>query len=1018
MTPPTSFRLLVLSLTLATLHPLPAAGQGLRVPEGFEVVEYADNSLATNIYCLTLDSKGRVIVSGPGYVRLLLEGPDGKATRAVDFAGAPKDGAMGLCWDGGDLLAVGGGGLLRWSDADGPGRDKPPQLLFACKTGGEHDSHAIRRGPDGWLYLLCGNHARIPDTLRDLSSSLRTLSGKSPFPNPLADKTTSPLKAPVAGCVLRFPPDFRGVEVVADGFRNAYGMDFNGKGELFTFDSDNERCVSLPWYEFTRCYHVVPGGHYGWRAPQLAESWRLPPAAADVVPPLATLGRGSPTGVICYKHTQFPARYRGGLFLLDWTFGQVWFVSLTRSGSTWEGKPERFLTATGENGFAPTAAAVHPGTGDLFLSIGGRGTRGAVYRIRYRAGLAEVRPAEVAALQPAAHSLDWHPDLHAGLLEQAGSRDLHVRRRALDDLRRHRNHFSPAEVAKVLHDNAGEPDRLIRQAAAALLADLPREQRDAASLQLTDTWSLLTRHLANPGFGILSVVQDSKAPWPARREAARLLQLALGDVTAPSVRGTVWEGYTRRTPVPEPPRGLAAALRRVFPSGDPDLDREVARLWALLADDDPKGPEQLATRWTERSDPIDDLHYLIVLGRLPAPRSETLTRQTASALLALDQKIEARKTTRDSHWPLRLGELHAGLAARDPRLNRALLEHPAFGRPDHVVFTHAPGFDRKAAAERFLAIAARNRDFAWNAELIGLLGEAAPERVLPLLRSLWGEAGLDEAILPVLARHARPEDRDKLRSGLSSPRLSIVRVCLSALERLPAPTERDTLREETLALIKALRQVPAGKEEDALRTKLSARLRTLTGQKRTTLDEWVAWCRTTWPERAVSLLDIDGVDLAGWQKRLAGVDWEKGDVKRGSAVYVKASCASCHSGAQALGPDLVGVAGRFSRADLFTAIVQPSKDVSARYRTTLVSTHDGKTHQGLIVYEATDSLLLLTGPGSTVRLTPGQIAEKRATAVSLMPPGLLDRASNQDLADLYAYLKSLSSKGRGKTDRE
>ena len=60
---------------------------------------------------------------------------------------------------------------------------------------------------------------------------------------------TSPIKDPVAGCMLRFPPDFKGCEIVADGFRNAYGFDFNSDGEWFTFDSDNERCVSLPWYE-------------------------------------------------------------------------------------------------------------------------------------------------------------------------------------------------------------------------------------------------------------------------------------------------------------------------------------------------------------------------------------------------------------------------------------------------------------------------------------------------------------------------------------------------------------------------------------------------------------------------------------------------------------------------------------------------------------------------------------------------------------------------------------------------
>ena len=85
-----------------------------------------------------------------------------------------------------------------------------------------------------------------------------------------AELPTSPIKEPVAGCVVRFSPDLKKSEIVADGFRNAYGMDFNSDGELFTFDSDNERCVSLPWYEPTRFYHVLDGGFYGWLAPQRA----------------------------------------------------------------------------------------------------------------------------------------------------------------------------------------------------------------------------------------------------------------------------------------------------------------------------------------------------------------------------------------------------------------------------------------------------------------------------------------------------------------------------------------------------------------------------------------------------------------------------------------------------------------------------------------------------------------------------------------------------------------------------
>jgi putative heme-binding domain-containing protein len=105
--------------------------------------------------------------------------------------------------------------------------------------------------------------------------------------------------------------------------------------------------------------------------------------------------------------------------------------------------------------------------------------------------------------------------------------------------------------------------------------------------------------------------------------------------------------------------------------------------------------------------------------------------------------------------------------------------------------------------------------------------------------------------------------------------------------------------------------------------------------------------------------------------------------------------------------EMRGVTGRFSRADLFTAIVQPSKDVPPRYRTTQLTTAAGKTYQGIILYEATDSILLQTGPSTTVRLDQRQIAERRLTALSLMPAGLLDRLTDQEIADRYAYLRGL-----------
>ncbi len=975
--------LLCLLTAVPALAPEPAAG--LRVPPGFEVTEFAGSDLANDIYCLTLDPRGRVVVSGRGYVRLLLdEDGSGRATKALDFTGGPADGAMGLFWEGDDLYCVGAGGQRRWRDANGAGRLRPPELLLKLKTGGEHEAHAVRRGPDGWLYVLCGNSTGVSSRLASLP--------------------TSPVKDPVAGVVLRLPPDFKGCEIVADGFRNAYGMDFNSDGELFTYDSDNERCVSLPWYEPIRLYHVVAGGNHGWLSPQWATSWRKPPYFLDVVPPVATLGRGSPTGVVCYQHAQFPEKYRGGLFLADWTFGRISFAHLERSGSSYTARTEDFLKTTGDVGLAPTALALQRETGDLFFSVGGRGTRGAVYRVRYPQGLETLQLDQVRRWQTPARSLDYPETDRPALLARARGEgtDLAGRRRALELLRRHKDRFEREQLDAVLLANFGVDDRLVRQAAARLLADLPPHPLRMSGVRAASTVALA---LGGNSTGALTNLADSAQPLDVRLDVVRLVQLGLGDLGAKAAQGTVWEGYTLRVPGRVLADLTRAELRQAFPSGAADLDRELSRTLAVIEDNDPGTLTKVAGRLSATSSPIEDVHYLIVLARLKGPRSPEVTSRTATALLALDAKLTASGRHRDTNWSLRVDELFVELTKKDQALNAALLAHPDFGRPDHALFARTAGFDQAAAAERFLA-ASRRPGFVWNADLIAVVGALPPERSLPLLRTLWGQVGLDEVLLPYLARAAQPEDRSRFRAGLGSAQLATVRVCLEALDRIGERADAD----EVLDLLLALGRIPPEKEHQPLRERFLARLRTATGQKFDSADDWRAWYRRAHPERAAQLADPDGVDVAAWDRRLAGVEWSKGDAGRGRQVFVKASCAACHSGAQALGPDLAGVGARFGRADLLTAIIRPSKDVAPRYRTTQLITAEGKIYQGLIVYEAVDSLLLLTGPGTTVRLTNQQISERRQTALSLMPAGLLDRLSDGEIADLVAFLTS-GSKG-------
>ncbi len=981
---------------------------GLRVPQGFAVIEVADSALANDIFRMTLDPRGRVVVAGRGYIRTLIDDDgDGRADRSVEFVDGPRDGAMGLLWEGDTLYVTGDGGLRCYRDRDGDGRaDGPSELIRAMKTGGEHAAHAIRRGPDGWLYVICGNFAGIDASYSPLS--------------------TSPIKEPLAGCVIRFTPDLSASEIVADGFRNPYGMDFNPDGDLFAFDSDNERCVSLPWYEPTRFYHVVAGGHHGWRAPQRGEFWKAPPYDPDIARPLVTLGRGSPTGVACYRQVQFPARYRGGFFLLDWTFGKVHFVTVAPSGATYTARSEVFAESVGANGFAPTDIAVHPGTGDLFLSVGGRGTRGAVYRVRY---VGDDNPVsapdrELARLQP--RPLEWREGLRGDLFEAATAGDDPARLRALIAIRRYRDRLSSSDVRSTILANWGHSDRTIRRATADLIADLDAPARKALGERAqapTEHATYAVGCAATDRDVALAVarrlVGDARGDAGPRLDAVRAVQLALGDLTTAKLLGTVWEGYSpRRDPLwptvgsraPAPDAALRAALRSAFPSGHADLDRELSRTLAVVEDDDPATLEKVAGLLTGSSPPVEDFHYLIVLARLRAPRPAAVTTRVAHTLLALDRKLDERRANRDRYWPLRLAELHIELAAKDPALNTAILAAPEFGRPDHAVLALAPGFDRTRAAEVFLARTQANDDASWNETLVELVGSLPPERSFPVLRAQWGQAGLDDAILGVLARHPTVADRPKFLEGLASPRWSSIRRNLDALEALPRGGARSEDDDLLLALVRALGHIPDGKEGAAMRERITRSLRRATGKTAPGSDRaaWNAWLAESRPDLAARLGN-DGVNLARWRDLLGRLDWSTGVAERGHEVFVKTGCATCHSGGQALGPDLHGVTGRFARDDLFEAILQPGRDVPARYRTALVATADGQVYQGMVVYEAVDSVILQTGATSTVRLAGDQIVSRRDAPGSLMPTGLLDKLSDGEIADLYVYLKSLGA---------
>jgi putative heme-binding domain-containing protein len=269
-----------------------------------------------------------------------------------------------------------------------------------------------------------------------------------------------------------------------------------------------------------------------------------------------------------------------------------------------------------------------------------------------------------------------------------------------------------------------------------------------------------------------------------------------------------------------------------------------------------------------------------------------------------------------------------------------------------------------------------------------------------------------------LAEKALPEDREKFLAGLDSSQGEVLTACLGALAKLPA----DAGPEEQFALLKALRRLGQDEREYAAREQVvqllerntKHRVPFVTGKgghspQPEAIAQWTSWISQQWPEQAASQLGGAGAEFAQLKTILAETPWEKGDILRGSKLFALRSCTQCHGGRNALGPDLAGSAGRFSREDLFTAIGLPSRDVSSRYHTTIIETAQGKVYSGLIVYESVDGMLLRNATNQTFRIEARDIVSRTKSPVSLMPNGLLKDLQPEDYADLYAYLRTLGA---------
>lgn len=134
------------------------------------------------------------------------------------------------------------------------------------------------------------------------------------------------------------------------------------------------------------------------------------------------------------------------------------------------------------------------------------------------------------------------------------------------------------------------------------------------------------------------------------------------------------------------------------------------------------------------------------------------------------------------------------------------------------------------------------------------------------------------------------------------------------------------------------------------------------------------------------------------------------DFANGRQMFGAGTCYVCHrfnGEGGAVGPDLSSAGGKFSPYDLLETIVDPGAEISDQYGSSIFTLNDGTQVTGRIMNMSGDYYQVNTNmmnPSANTKVDANLITSIEPSPVSMMPPGLINTMSRDDILDLLAYL--------------